>query len=97
MKKISSVVVASAIALSMLAFGGRIQQRQVPSFPPDMTVSNMTKAGRIVVSRPIRSVRRRLRGWPRSATAVRSKMTERWNGETRGRHRVAPTFASPAW
>ena len=75
MKKISSVVMASAIALSMLAFGGQDSAKAGPIVPPpDMTVSNMTKAGRIVVSQPIRSVRRRLRGWPRSAMAVRFKM-----------------------
>ena len=83
MKKISSVVMASAIALSMLAFGGQGSAEAGPIVPPDMTVSNMTKAGRIVVSQPIRSVRRRLRGLPRSAMAVRFKMISASGGMAR--------------
>ena len=75
MKMISSMVMASAIAVSVLAFGGLESAKAGPIVPPDMTVSNMTTAGRIVVSRAIRSVRQRLRGWPQSAMAVRFRMT----------------------
>ena len=74
MKKISSVVMASAIALSMLAFGGQDSAKAGPIVPPGHDCIQYDEGGTDCSFTTYRSVRRRLRGWPRSAMAVRFKM-----------------------
>lgn len=83
MKMISSMAMASAIAVLVLAFGGLESAQAGPIVPPGHDVSNMTRAGRIAASRAMRSATRRLRGWPRSAMAVRFKMTSIGDGTAR--------------
>jgi hypothetical protein len=55
-------------------------KRRAPSFPPDLTVSNMPKAGRTVASRATRSVRRPLRISPPNAMHLRFAMMSTGDG-----------------
>lgn len=67
MKIISMTAIAAVTALSVVAFGATGTAKAGPIVPPDMTVSNMPKAGRIAASRATRSVRRPLRASPPNA------------------------------
>ena len=49
-------------------------KRRAPSFPPDLTGSNIPKAGRTVASRATRSVRRQLRVSPPNAMHLQFAM-----------------------
>ena len=99
MKKISSVVMASAIALSMLAFGGQDSAKAGPIIPPGHDCIQYDEGGTDCSFTTYSQCEATASGLAAECygSPVQDDQRQRWNGETRGSHRVAPSFASPAW
>ena len=99
MKTISSMVMASAIAVSMLAFGGLESAKAGPIVPPGHDCIEYDYGGTDCGFTSYSQCEATASGLAAECygSPVQDDQHRQWNGKTRGPHQIAPTFASPAW
>ena len=97
MKMISSMVMASAIAVSMLAFGGLESAKAGPIVPPGHDGLEYDYGGTDCGFTSYSQCEATASGLAAECYGSPVQDDQRWNSKSRGRHQMAPTFASPAW
>ena len=97
MRMISSMVMASAIAVSMLAFGGLESAKAGPIVPPGHDCIEYDYGGTDCGFTSYSQCEATASGLAAECYGSPVQDDQRWHSKSRGPHQMAPTFASPAW
>jgi hypothetical protein len=99
MKMILSTVIASAIAVSVLAFGGLESAKAGPIVPRGHDCIQYDYGGTDCSFTSYSQCEATASGLGAECygSPVQDDQRQWWNGKTRGPHQIAPSFTSPAW